>query len=842
MSRWHVLVAIAGLASGLAVFMVTLNSDHAEERVGHAILGLLIVWSFVGCGLLASVRRPENLTGSLMAAVGFSWLLSSLQMANNDVAFTIGVALAFVPLPVITHLVLAYPEGRLETRPARATTAFAYVAVIVLQLLGTLFCKPGPGSTIEGACRVNCPENLLLVTANDTLASAFYAAVNVSGLLVAIAAITILAGRWRAATRPARRVLAPVLWSGALAALAAVSLFLAGLFDQDAIVLARLATFAVIAFVPVAFLVGLLRGRLAGSAVSRLVLELGQAPVSGRLREALARSLGDPSLRVAYWLPELEEYVDALGQPIELPAPGDGQTATLVERDGRLVGALIHDTALDDQPELVEAVCAAAALALENERLQADLRARLAQLRESEQRHRAVIDSSPVAIVELDPDGNVTLWNAAAERTFGWSAGEIVGTRYPLPMDADLPEVEQAWERVLSGETLALEARRRRRDGSLVELEVTAAPIRDDQGNVVRHMAILFDVTERKRAEEALRHERDFSSTLIDSTACLVVVFDRDGRLIRFNRACEQLTGYRTDEVIGRTFWELFIDPADVEPIRNALERVTAGDFPADNENDWILRDGRRRRIAWSNTALLDARGEVEYLVSSGLDITERMRDEQEIRASRARIVEAADTERRRLERNLHDGAQQRLVALSLALRMAQRQLHTSPDAAETLLAGATDELAHALEELRELARGIHPSVLIDRGLPAAIDALATRSPVPVTVDVSLDGRLPAQVEVAAYYVVSEALANVAKYANASSVSVHVSRSNGLASVEVADDGIGGADPGAGTGLRGLADRVAALDGRLDVQSASGAGTCVRAVIPIVAGPAGERS
>jgi PAS domain S-box-containing protein len=399
-----------------------------------------------------------------------------------------------------------------------------------------------------------------------------------------------------------------------------------------------------------------------------------------------------------------------------------------------------------------------------------------------------------------------------------------------------MPEVQATWERVLSGETVVLETRRLRRDGSLVDLEVTAAPIHDAQGNVVRHMAILFDVTERRRAEEALRHERDFSSTLIDSTACLVIVFDRDGRLIRFNRASEQLTGYRADEVIGRTFWELFIDPDDVEPIRQALERVTAGDFPADNENDWILRDGSRRRIAWSNTALLDERGEVAYLVSSGLDITERKRDEEEIRASRARIVEAADTERRRLERNLHDGAQQRLVALSLSLRMAQGQIRSNPDAAETILTGASEELAQALEELRELARGIHPAVLIDRGLPAAIDALASRSPVPVDVDVSLDGRLPAQVEVAAYYVVSEALANVAKYANASSVAVHVSRSNGLASVEVADDGIGGADPGAGTGLRGLADRVAALDGRLEVQSTAGAGTSVRAVIPIGGG------
>jgi PAS domain S-box-containing protein len=210
-----------------------------------------------------------------------------------------------------------------------------------------------------------------------------------------------------------------------------------------------------------------------------------------------------------------------------------------------------------------------------------------------------------------------------------------------------------------------------------------------------------------------------------------VVVLDREGRFVRFNRACERLTGYSFEEVRGRPFYELFIEPSETEPIRRALAKVWAGDFPADNENHWILRDGTRRLIAWSNTALLDGSGNVEYIIASGLDITDRKRIEEEVRASRARIVEAADQARRKLERNLHDGAQQRLVALSLALRMAQAQVKSNPEAADQLLTAASDELAQALEELRELARGIHPAVLIDRGLPAALEALARRSPVP---------------------------------------------------------------------------------------------------------------
>ena len=204
-----------------------------------------------------------------------------------------------------------------------------------------------------------------------------------------------------------------------------------------------------------------------------------------------------------------------------------------------------------------------------------------------------------------------------------------------------------------------------------------------------------------------------------------------------------------------------------------------------------------------------------------------------ELRASRARLVEAGDAERRRLERDLHDGAQSRLVALALLLQTARARARAAGALeVETLLDRAQEELQTSLGELRELARGIHPAVLTERGLEPALQALVTRAPVPVALDAGVPERLPRPVESAAYFVVSEALATVAKYAHATQATVAVRRVDGRVTVEVSDDGVGGADASRGSGLRGLSDRVAALDGTLSLDSAAGRGTCLRAVIP----------
>jgi signal transduction histidine kinase len=242
------------------------------------------------------------------------------------------------------------------------------------------------------------------------------------------------------------------------------------------------------------------------------------------------------------------------------------------------------------------------------------------------------------------------------------------------------------------------------------------------------------------------------------------------------------------------------------------------------------------RRIP-GRAAYVDADGDPVSLPSTAGErrIVPVERDGREIAAivyaSRERIVTAGDTERRRLERNLHDGAQQRLVALSMQLRLLQGRIREDPSSAEALVTTASDELALSLDELRELARGLHPAIL-DHGLEAALESLASRSPVPTTVSYEAHAEPPQPVALAAYFVASEALTNVAKYACATVAQVRLTREGARLVIEIADNGAGGADPRGGSGLRGLADRVDALDGRLAVVSPAGAGTSVRAELP----------
>jgi signal transduction histidine kinase len=236
-----------------------------------------------------------------------------------------------------------------------------------------------------------------------------------------------------------------------------------------------------------------------------------------------------------------------------------------------------------------------------------------------------------------------------------------------------------------------------------------------------------------------------------------------------------------------------------------------------------------------------------ELLLGSNVDpvVAAEMTD---LRDARSRIIEAADAERRRIERDLHDGAQQRLVALALTLRMAEKRAAEGNTEAAELVRQAGDEAGLALKELRDLARGIHPAILTNRGLPAALDDLAGRAPVPVEVVAAPPERLPDQVEAAAYFVVSECLANVGKHAQATAATVSVTPRDGHLLVTVSDDGVGGAELDGGSGLQGLEDRVGALEGTLALESTAGAGTTVTASIPLAAsgdplgfGPVRER-
>jgi PAS domain S-box-containing protein len=311
---------------------------------------------------------------------------------------------------------------------------------------------------------------------------------------------------------------------------------------------------------------------------------------------------------------------------------------------------------------------------------------------------------------------------------------------------------------------------------------------------------------------------------LLQAMPDLMFRISRDGRYISYNAPSER--DLVNGEVVGKLLWDRL--PTDLADRVLASGRAALSGDPDVIEYHLDFEDGSRRHYE----GRFAASGDDEFLMIVR-EITERKQQQEELEASRQRIVAAGDAARRKLERNLHDGAQQRLVSLSLSLRLAQNQVAKSPVRAEELLEASREELMQALEELRELARGIHPAVLTDRGLEAALEALAGRAALPVEIDCIPDVELPPPVEAAAYYVVSEALANITKYAGASAVKVSIGQVDGYALVEVVDDGVGGADPTRGSGLSGLSDRVASLNGKLVIDSPPGAGTRIRAEIPL---------
>jgi len=349
------------------------------------------------------------------------------------------------------------------------------------------------------------------------------------------------------------------------------------------------------------------------------------------------------------------------------------------------------------------------------------------------------------------------------------------------------------------------------------------------------------DVSERKQREVQLQRERDITGTLMQAIPSIVVVVDREGVIVDsgvdetragVNDAFRETLGW-DDDLLVRTSVLSLIDPVDGDVARTAIASAANGVPSGERETRWLKADGDHVVIAWTATPVADfTLREASLVLLSGIDITERQRQDAEIRASRTRIIDAADNARRVLERNLHDGAQQRLVALSVSLRLAEARTATDPAEAAAIIGAAREELAAALEDLRELARGIHPAVLTDRGLAAAVEALVARTPLPVTVTMPPE-RLPAAVEAAAYYVVAESVTNIVKYAGATAIEVAVETAESGVTVIVSDDGCGGADPSGGTGLRGLRDRVAALEGTLEIESPTDRGTRIVAEIPL---------
>jgi signal transduction histidine kinase len=513
--------------------------------------------SAAGCCRGGHVRG--TCSGRCWCSRGSRGSRGSLPDSHNSVLFTIGAAVYPLFYVGIVYLVLSFPSGQLQGPVGYALVAATFVLTTVIQVAWLFFVD-----SRKFFCRT-CPANLLEVAREDAVATGLLFFQRIGVVALALTGLALMVRRWRRASRPERRAVLPVAVAGTLAVAAVLAAFLASVLGVTSGIPFNVVLYYATAAVSVAVLVVFLQRRMAQGAVAGLVVELGRPGQTADLRGALSRALGDPSLALAYWVPAQSRYVDTGGRPVELSEPGAARASTVIERDGQPVAALIHDPALQYNPGLVDSACAAAGLTLDNERLAAELRARLVELQ-----------------------------------------------------------------------------------------------------------------------------------------------------------------------------------------------------------------------------------------------------------ASRARLVTAAGEARRRIERDLHDGAQQQLVALKISLGLA-RQLVTGPPEAADLLAQTEQQAAEALEELRELARGIYPPLLADLGLRAALEAQARKAALPVTIEAPRAGRFPQEIEAAVYFCVLEALQNAAKYAQASAAQVALGHDGAILVFTVTDDGRGfdQATTPMGTGAQGMADRLSALGGTL---------------------------
>ena len=949
--------AAGGAAGGTQLVGATTETDWTE--IGLAITAGA---AFVVSGLVALTLRPENRTGVYLAATGYVWFFGALQQSSSDWLFTIGFLFGNLVWVPFTALVLAYPTGQFETRFQRLFPIVTGVVLAVPALVAALLDSRPASDCPE------CADSAIALRGDTDAGHVLDLFTSAAGLILIAIAITMLVRRWRRASRATRKLAWPVIAAGITALSAVGLLVVSNEISRSAGDALQPLFFVAFAAVPVSFLFGVLRTRLARSSVSELVvaLEAGEP-----LRAALAGAMGDPELDVVYWLDWKRGlggagWVDPQGRSVQEPRPDERRAVKLVERNGDRVAAIVYDRGLDAEPELLEAVTAAAALTLQNDRLQAELRAEVGFI-------TTVTDTAPSLLVNIGTDGRVRNINTAALEVTGLGDEELArGVHFwnlfiePSERDGMIARFHALAPDYPAGEYENTFTNAR---GEVRTIYWRAAPVKDAAGRVVSIVSGGLDITDRRKRELELERERDATTTALESIPSIAVLVDRSGTIrdrdvdnprVGANRAFRQALGWRDHELVGRSFidlivededgraaaaiataaagdaseeveselratdgsvraflwtavpvadvtgrteslvlvsgievterrllevekereraflnaiannapsmlclidetgelteaganlafertlewepaeiggqilWEGFVDPEEADEVRALVEAAVAGDAPREHDNTWVTRSGERLSVAWTVTRLPEI-DERRLLLITGVDITERKRIAEDLRASSARLVRAEDQARRALERNLHDGAQQRLVALSVALRLVESKLGSDPDGATELLAGAREELTHALAELRELARGIHPAVLTDRGLRPALETLRSRAPIPVDL-VADDERYPAEAEAAAYYVVAETLTNVAKYAHASSASVQVARQNGALHVTVSDDGVGGADPAVGSGLRGLVDRVAVLDGTLEIDSPAGGGTSVRAKIPL---------
>jgi signal transduction histidine kinase len=359
-----------GVAAGSASIALAHTSDHIRDPGISAALLDWITVPYVLAGLVAWARRPDSRFGPLMVAAGFANFVTTLSWANYSLPVTIGQTFDLIPPVLFLHVILAYPTGRLAHRIDRLVVWLGYSAAVGLELVRSFLGEFGAIDLLTVTSQPAAAEDVRKVQL--TLIAA-----------LALGGIAILADRWRGATPALRRVLGPVVVPGVLGLLMIAQLFISLAFSGPALVTMQRLTFVVVGAMPIAFLIGLLRSRLT---IAPLVLALGHSAGPNELRDALAHALRDPSLEVLYWIDDTGRYVTADGRPFPLPDDQGSRAVMTVEHDGRRVAALIHDRSLTDEPELLEAVGAAAALALDNARLQTKLRSSLVQLAASRTR------------------------------------------------------------------------------------------------------------------------------------------------------------------------------------------------------------------------------------------------------------------------------------------------------------------------------------------------------------------------------------------------------------------------------------------------------------------------
>ncbi len=498
-------------------------------------------------------------------------------------------------------------------------------------------------------------------------------------------------------------------------------------------------------------------------------------------------------------------------------------------------------------------------------------------LRRSDARLRATLNAAFDAVVGMDADGTIIAVNPAAEAMFGHSADELVGRELA---EAIIPPslreghrrglenyIAHGDERVL-GHPLELSALRA--DGS--EFPVEVAVRRLEVAGPPVFTGFIRDLTEAHAAADRLRLFADEQAALRRVATLVAQGADQAAVLAAVTEEVARLFGAETANTIRYQAGSELVIGAWSEP--GAANLPVGATLPLDSDTaaPQIRRSGRPMRVdafVPGEGRLAEALRELEFSAAIGAPIVldgelwgalilraaapfpagaeDRLREfaelaaqalanaeaRDQLAASRARLVSAGVAERRRLERDLHDGAQQRLVSLALLLRLAGRHVAGAPERARRELDLASRELEQALAELRELARGLHPAVLSDHGLEVALRSICDRAPLPVDLAIDVASQPSEAVQAAAYFVVSEALTNVAKYARATSAGVTLQTDDGALVVEVADDGAGGADPRQGSGLSGLADRVEALGGRLDIDSPPQRGTRIHVRLPL---------